>query len=208
MSVDKTQVKFTKGELTKNRLLDAAIEIIGKFGEHQTSFQRIADACDVSQALPVRYFKTRENLILEVVKRLVETAKFETANALADTETASEQLIAYFEVSFSLIRKYPHLGKVYALFYYLASYDPEFTRLNSAVRKNAIDRIRGIIVSGVNSGEFEVENPALLAQTMHTNLTGLILNTLSEFPSGFSDAEVLRSFTKSNLRLIQRRDKI
>ena len=191
----------SKGEETKLKVLNAAVKALGRFGERETSFQKIADICGVSQPLVVHYFQKRENIFNEVIQYLLARALVETQAALADVKDPRAKLRAYLEVSLKFIRQEPELGRVYMLFYYRSAYEDSVFRMNIKLKQEATARIATIIDEGIQKKIFEVSDVQLTAKTIHNSLTGLILNALTD-TSEFKDHELLRELERGCLSLL------
>lgn len=202
-SMKKTRVG-TKGELTRLKLLNGAVYCLGRFGERQTSFQKIADHCHVSQPLVVHYFQKQENIVPAVFEYLLEISLKETESALSIAKPGKERLKAYLLISLEFIRKQPELGRIYLLFYYLSAYESRFLKLHSQVKAEATQRIARILTEGQSAGDFKILNDneaALAAKTIHNSLTGLILNRLTEANS-FSDQALIEHLYGDILKIL------
>ena len=55
-----------KGEKTKLRITQAAIDVIGKYGVRDATIRKIASEADVTEGLLYRYFENKNELISEV----------------------------------------------------------------------------------------------------------------------------------------------
>jgi AcrR family transcriptional regulator len=192
----KSQKRLKKGEQTRIKMLEAAIRVLGMFGEHGATFQKIADACGVSQPLVVHYFKSRNRIFPEVITHLMEVSLIETEKALSDAGSARKKLTAYFRVSLEFIRRHPDLGRIYMMLYYLSNYDSEIGRLNDRLKREAVARVAEILAMGAAAREFEVSEIETTAKIIHTSLTGLILNAVSDQSPQFTDSVLLRSFER------------
>jgi AcrR family transcriptional regulator len=56
----------------RNRMVQAARELFAEYGFEKTTMQKIADEASVGVATLFRYFPTKENLIIEVIKEVIE----------------------------------------------------------------------------------------------------------------------------------------
>lgn len=62
----------TKGEQTRQRIVDRALELFEQRGYEQTTLRDIAEAAGVSIGLAYRYFRRKEELVLALYERLSE----------------------------------------------------------------------------------------------------------------------------------------
>jgi AcrR family transcriptional regulator len=67
-----TFVKTPKGEQTRQRIVDHALEMFERRGYVQTTLRDIADAAGISIGLTYRYFSRKEELALTLYERLSE----------------------------------------------------------------------------------------------------------------------------------------
>lgn len=58
-----------KSEQTYEKILDASLSSLSKYGDRGTTFQTIADIAGVSQPLVSKYFKTREAVLPIVIEK-------------------------------------------------------------------------------------------------------------------------------------------
>lgn len=65
-------VKITKGEQTRSRIVDAALDLFEKRSYAETTLRDIADAAEISIGLTYRYFRRKEELVLALYERLSE----------------------------------------------------------------------------------------------------------------------------------------
>ncbi len=63
-----------KSEQTYEKILDASLSSLSKYGDRGTTFQTIADLAGVSQPLVSKYFKTREAVLPIVIEKYLSTA--------------------------------------------------------------------------------------------------------------------------------------
>jgi AcrR family transcriptional regulator len=61
-----------KGERTRQRIIDIAVELFARRGYDATTLRDIAKAADVSTGLAYRYFKQKEDLVLALYEALSE----------------------------------------------------------------------------------------------------------------------------------------
>src|SRR3954467_8263186 len=99
--------RLRKGERTRQKLLQAALFCLAHYGERETTFQKIADHCGVSQPLVVRYFKSRDKIFPLVLEDFLTRARAKTVNALKQNISPLDKIRNYLEVSVSLFRDEP-----------------------------------------------------------------------------------------------------
>lgn len=183
----------TKGEATKAKILNGAIYCIATYGLHNTSFQKIADQCGVSQPLVVHYFKKKEEIFPTALNLVFDRAAALTQQQLDQTSNPMDQLREYLLVSLQIFRETPEFARFYLQFYYLSGFDDRIKELNTSIKNRAVTRIHGILARAKEQGRLRDDldvNKA--AKTIHNCLTGVLINSVTEFPQ-FTDSQLLNS---------------
>jgi AcrR family transcriptional regulator len=178
-------MRKNKGSLTKLKLEEGLVYCLSNYGIQGTTFQSVADHCEVSQASVVKYFKNREALIWAAFEWLLNEAQAKTEVALKTPNlTSIEMLDRYIDVSMDIFYSKKETSKIYILMYYLSSHDPKFLKFNTELKKTAVSRIQNILEIGKQNGELVFsQNSELIAKLIHNNLSGLLINSVTELPS-------------------------
>jgi AcrR family transcriptional regulator len=100
-------------DLGRNQLLDAAEEVFGRRGYHDTTLKEVAELAEFSVGSVYSFFENKDDLFLHVFRRRGD-AFLEGMRAAVDRATTPlarlEALVA-FEVGF--FRDHPHFGRLY-----------------------------------------------------------------------------------------------
>jgi AcrR family transcriptional regulator len=190
-----------KGARTKQRMLQAALYCLAHHGERETTFQKIADQCGVSQPLVVHYFKSRENIFRLVLEDFLTRARKKTEDSLNEKLSPPEKLRDYFRVSLALFRDEPEWARVYLMLFYFAGFHDEYRKINSDVKRVAVDRVANILKEGVAKGVFNVKQIELTAKMIHVTASGLIINILTENQS-YPDQALLKTLDEIVLKYV------
>lgn len=193
----------SKGEKTKARILRSALYCLAHFGERETTFQKIADQCGVSQPLVVHYFKSRDNIYRLVLEHFVAIARQKTEESLNSRLSPPEKLRDYFRVSLAVVRDDPEWARIYLMLYYFAGFSDEYRAINSAVKAIAVNRVANILREGVEKGSFQIDNIELTAKSIHIHVVGLLLNVLTENPT-YPDQTLLKALDDIVLRYVSK----
>jgi len=164
-----------KGDRTREHVIKTAIQCLARQGDKNTTFQSIAESSGMSQALVVKYLKTRDNVFYEVIDYLLEWSRIETEAGLSLEEAADKKLCAYFQVSLRLFRANPDIGKIYSLLFHRSGFDPESRDRLLILRREATKRIHDILKQGVRQKTFKVQNLVTASKVIHSNLVGMLL---------------------------------
>ena len=106
------QRRLLHQDLSRGQLLDAAEEVFGRKGFHDTTLKEIAELAEFSVGSVYSFFENKDDLYLNVFLR--RGAEFLPGmEAVAADGTPSERLhrLADFEVGF--FREHPHFGRLY-----------------------------------------------------------------------------------------------
>ncbi len=114
----RTQEKFLKiREVTRQKIMDSALELFANEGYHPTSISDIARKAGVSKGLMYNYFESKEVLLKEII--------FSGINFLADSFDPNrdgilthEELIHFIRQSFKLVREHTTYWKLYFMVMY------------------------------------------------------------------------------------------
>ena len=154
-----TFVKTTKGEQTRGRIVDHALELFERRGYAETTLRDIAEAAKVSIGLTYRYFGRKEELVLALYERLSE----EVASRVKLPEgTVGTRWAALEKLRFKVLG--PHRRTLVALLQ--AALDPE-SELGALAPATAgvRDRWRGMheaVVAGATGAPAAVDETARL----------------------------------------------
>ena len=174
-----------KGDLTRSKVIQSATYCLLHFGDRKTTFQLIADHSRVSQALVVKYFKNRDSIFPAVLDFWISWAREKTEKALVQSGSSEEKLRNYLRVSIELFQGTGEFARVYLLLHYFAGLDDRYKGINSDIKRVAVARISGIIEDGIRTGAFRKVDVPLIAKTIHNNLVGHVLSSITEVPQSF-----------------------
>lgn len=174
-------VAMKKSFISQKRIHESLVVCLGKYGIEQTTFQQVADHCGVSQALVVKTYKNRENMIRSAFVELLEEAKELTKKHVIGP-TAINKIKQYASISLEIFQLRKETARLYVLLYYLASFDERYLQLNTLIKETAVERIQQILQEGKASGELSTSalDSPMQAKAFHSALTGILLNSATE----------------------------
>ena len=154
----------SRAEVTRARLLEAAVAAFSEKGFHGTTTRDIAGAAGMSPAAVYVHHKSKEEL-LHVISRDGHQAALDVVRqARAATSDPVDQLAAVAR-AFAMFHVEHHtVARI--LNYELAALSPEH-RAEIDVLRTGIDReLRDLVASGVATGAFDISDPALAATAL------------------------------------------
>jgi AcrR family transcriptional regulator len=158
-------------ELTKDAILNAASQVFGKYGYKKTTLDDITSVLNIGKTAIYYYFKNKEEIFREVIKKEAENLKDTLIEKVAFSETAIEKLTNY---AFARMKFLKRIGNYYSALRFDLMEQLDF--INES-RKD-FDKIEVMIVAqileeGCKSGEFKVDNIADTSKTITLTLKSL-----------------------------------
>src|SRR5688500_17085181 len=90
---------LTKGELTRNKIVETSMKLFSKNGIHNTSMQLIADKCKVKQPLIFHYFSSKDDLFKAAIQKALKHQHEVVSSIMADNSPALDRIIKHFSVT-------------------------------------------------------------------------------------------------------------
>jgi len=99
--------------LSRTQLLDAAEEVFGRKGYHETTLKEVAELAEFSVGSVYSFFENKDDLFRQIFLRRGEEFTAASAHLLTGEGSALERLhqLVDFEVGF--FRDHPHFGRLY-----------------------------------------------------------------------------------------------
>lgn len=173
--------KIDKNE-KKRAIALAAIPLLAEFGLVKTSVEMIATRANVAKGTVYLYFKTKEEIILEIWNYADELLYSNRQKRFKDCTTATQKLVIYFDYSIleedysintllkilamnmSIILNLSHKGLV---------------KNFKLERLKELDDLEKIIKEGVYTKEFKVVDTRLIATLFSNMFKGTIISAIS-----------------------------
>jgi AcrR family transcriptional regulator len=174
-------------ERTRERIIEAASELISTEGIDEVRIARVATRARVSTSLVHHYFSTREDLLTAALMRSFDLAAEERFGADAgqvqlEGSTHAEALALAIEQCLPDLGPNEHEWVLWVELWLRAARDPELRPVSAQL----YDRYRGwlldVIRAGVDAGEFETDDPERVADLAVGLFDGLGLRVLLRDP--------------------------
>lgn len=107
-----SKAKTQKGELTRQKLLEAAEEIFGNKGYYNTSIVEITQRAGVAQGTFYVYFDNKQEIFRQLVIMLNHTIRREIQKAIAGVTDRKEQEKIGYKTFFSFVKCHRNLYKI------------------------------------------------------------------------------------------------
>lgn len=160
-------------EVRREQILDMGLDLFVRNGYYGTTSKEIAEALGISQGLMFHYFKSKDELYIELLnllsKGMTEVTSIGDPSQLNPLEIF-EKMIAVFIQSF---REYPRSAK----FCMLAAQAKTCTRLTDEIRSAAkgmeSNAFESLIIAGQTAGVIRDGDPKALAGLVFSTLQGI-----------------------------------
>jgi len=167
-------VKRTKGETRKIKIMEAVIECLATRGLEETTFEAIGKLVKMERTHVTYYFPNRKELIMTAVRYAVAIGQQITIGHVQKAKTWKERLKAVIEGPFEWIEKYPKHAPVMAFFYYLCSYDKDYRELQAAIQSGGEERLAATLQSLVDARKLSPAKATDLARTIQAHMAGTL----------------------------------
>jgi AcrR family transcriptional regulator len=161
------------------RLIRSAYRLIGTKGMHRMTLQNVADAADVSKALVLYYFKTKENLVLATMRWVLAQVAARVAAAIAAADDPEEKVRAAIDAIFVDPVRNRNFYLAYTDLIAHGARNHRFNELNATFRSIVNGAYADLIRSGMD-GRFRVRDLDEAAMGMRAIIDGLFLQWLEE----------------------------
>src|SRR4051794_20163684 len=149
---------MSEAALTPDRILDAAEEVLKRFGPQKAAVVDVARALGVSHGSVYRHFPSKAGLRDAVTERWLERVSGPLARIVAEDGPAPERLRRWFDRLIAIKRQKARVEP--ELF---ATYHAIFAESREVIREH-VDTLSGqvsaIIADGIARGEFAEVDPA------------------------------------------------
>jgi AcrR family transcriptional regulator len=153
--------------LSQEHLLDAAEEVFGRKGYHETTLREVAELADFSVGSVYSFFENKDDLFRQIFLRRGAEFMPEMRAVLADTELDPiEQLHRLVDFQVSWFRRRPHFGRLY-LRHSNAAVPSSDAEVDRAIADNYEESMRlqaDLFRRGQASGALREGDPEVLAR--------------------------------------------
>jgi AcrR family transcriptional regulator len=166
--------KSTEDQSVRSLILDKAKEVFSKYGYRKTTLDDIAGACGKGKSALYYYFKNKEVIFEELIKREVDHLKNEFQSAMNSVKDPKEKLRIYIVLRMLMFRNlvnfFPTFRQEFVEYYSLIE------RIRSSYDEEEFVIIKGILQHGIDGGNFKIRNINLTTQAIIKAMKGF------EFP--------------------------
>ncbi|HEX5503244.1 MAG TPA: TetR/AcrR family transcriptional regulator [Thermomicrobiales bacterium] len=176
----------------RDQILDAASTVFARLGLHRARMDDIAAESRLSKGALYLYFKSKDDLIAAILRRIYDHELRAVRAAQTDTGPASQRLLALADHMTAQVRSLAILLPIWFEFYALAGRQRAVRQALVGYFHEYRDLLAALIERGCAQGEFRPVDPAQTATTFIALLEGVTLLWAVE-PEAFDVAEQARS---------------
>ncbi len=170
----------------KNQILQAAIKAFARSGLKETSMDDIVRESGMSKGAIYWYFKSKDELIKELLNVFFYTEMPETLRLLTATGTASSRINNLLEFSIEEVERMMRFRPFMHELYVLASRNKTIRKLAKRDLDTYCSVLETIIRQGIEQGEFHRVDPHKVAVA----IVGLIEGSILLWSLGITDVDI------------------
>jgi AcrR family transcriptional regulator len=173
-------------EKKKEKIIEIATKVFSRFGMKKSTMDEIAQKIRMGKSTIYHYFKSKEDIFLEVVRKEAQTFRTYLEDELKQAEKPEEKFRIYAKVRMKylmeLVNYYSTLTDAYLEIYpFTDGIRKEFTEFE-------ISTICGIFEEGIEKGIFSMKNVYLTAKVVTVAFKGFeYLLVTKEWDPEFED---------------------
>jgi len=146
----------------REKIIEIATKIFSRFGVKKSTMDDIASRIRIGKSTLYHYFKSKEEIFLEVVKKEAKILKSRINQVLKDAKTPQEKFRAYSKARIQYLRE---LRNYYAT---LTDDYMDIYAFSKEIREDftnfEVNTITGIFQEGIQKGIFDIKDPRITAK--------------------------------------------
>ncbi len=167
-------------EIRRNQILDAATNVFVRLGFQHARMDDIVEESGLSKGTLYWYFKSKEDIINAILRRLF-TGELENLESLLEAEgTVSERLIQLTSDRVAGMKRMSNLIPIIFEFYAVAVHQQWVQQFIGEYFKHFRELIEALIRQGVERGEFRPVNTTEAAISLASMYEGLTIHWLMD----------------------------
>jgi len=167
-------------EIRRNQILDAATKVFVRLGFKHARMDDIVEESGLSKGTLYWYFKSKEDIINAISRRLF-TGELEKLEGLLEAEgTASERLMQLTNYRVAGLKRMSNLVPIIFEFYAVAVHQQWVKQFIGEYFKHFRGLLEDLIQQGIDRGEFYPVNVAETAISLASMYEGLTIHWLME----------------------------
>ncbi len=171
----------SRSELTRIKILNAAIKTYSKVGGDYFSYEDVAREGKLTRSLVNYYYPDSNELFMTAVK--FARARFQdlAVKEMAKTHSIEEAISVYSTITFTWLEQYPHDARFWMLFWALVPSNPKLKSLHAELTEMGALRIIELLKNAHKlSGKTKSKELMVRAKAIQRVMTGALTESLTE----------------------------
>ncbi|MDY6941421.1 MAG: TetR/AcrR family transcriptional regulator [Pseudomonadota bacterium] len=190
-AVSRTPISKPDEQETGERILQTAFEMFGRYGYDGVSIDQISRKCSLSKGALYWYYRNKEALFFECLKRLRKLMVAHVYGPMAATDDPREQMLLFFQGIESVLNDSENLESVSGLLIGVGRVDRSLIQeFRSRARLDAEQFLARILDNGRKMGHFRFydESSIPIARALFVIIEGCLVQARSETAEHTADA--------------------
>jgi AcrR family transcriptional regulator len=176
-------------KISKQKILDAALEVFAKQGYHSSTVDAIAKTAGISKGLLYNYFKSKDDVLNELMIGMMEVLMFEIMPLKPGEKFRKEDIINFINTGIDLVLAKPYYWKLY----FSVALQPE-------VMAMVFDKMMKMVQPYLSAmtefyREKGIENPEIMMRYLSAVMDGIQFHCMID-PKTFPAEEVKKILIK------------
>jgi AcrR family transcriptional regulator len=159
--------RLRQQDISRSQLLDAAEEVFGRKGFHETTLKEVAELAEFAVGSVYSFFENKDDLFRQIFIRRGDEFMPELLAIVHDAEHGpAEQLHALVDFEIGFFRSHPHFGRLYLRYSSATSLstDSEIDAVMKERYEDAMQLQASLFRRGQRAGVFRKGDPEVLAR--------------------------------------------
>ncbi|MFZ4715645.1 MAG: TetR/AcrR family transcriptional regulator [Bacteriovoracaceae bacterium] len=172
--------KKSKGELSREKIVNCALIKFAQQGFMNTSLQEIGNEIGIGQTAILHHYKNKYEVFNAVLDSILINLQniMKTQSNIHDG--AADLLYKSFIGNLTWVKNFPDQAHMIIFLYYTSTHDKNFKKIYTELLEKIRTRYLGIILQGQREQIFHLNyTPDEVAEILHENIVGSIINYLS-----------------------------
>lgn len=171
---------MSKGDETRSRLIQAAIELFYEHGVHWVSFQQIATRVGITQAALYKHFQDKDDLLRACALVSGESGRELIDTLVSQARTPAEKIRAFIRGHFEWQRQSPKEAVILLSLFYFGFNNRPLRDLLLSMNEQRTARLAACIREGRSDGHFTATRVEKKARVLHSLLLGELIKAVHE----------------------------
>lgn len=158
-------------EEVRDQIIDSASKIFSRFGFKKTTMDDIALSMHKGKSSIYYYFKSKEEIFEAVIDKEVTVFKSEVTQLLLPVKSPKEKLRIYISTRMHALKRMSNFYEAIKSEY--LSHLDFINKIRVKYDENEVVTVTNLLKSGIESGEFRLDDPQLAAMAIVTTMKGL-----------------------------------